>query len=208
MAGWAHCGWSQCWTSHTAHVGWLGSRNYVERCVWAMQKGQLHLSVKWGRSWSACRCTECSSWRHWSFNSWNQGNIDLSTPETRDTTACGGGSLSADGHRDHPQADTLSAAQQAHSANISLRSSGLLSRKLLPEIWCHMKSWSCHHSRVKLTTVFEPMDVLDSRGPEGWMFLVSRNITGKVVGECIYFVCWLGSLFCCSFCTETNNLWN
>lgn len=60
----------------------LGSRSHVGLCVWAMQKGQEHLSVKWGRSWSACRCTECSSWRHWSFNSQNQGDNCLWSRES------------------------------------------------------------------------------------------------------------------------------
>lgn len=61
-----------------------------------------------------------------------------------------------------PMQIAVSAAQQVHSPVISLRSSGPLSRNQLPQIWSHMKSLSCHCSRVKLTTAFEPTAVLDT----------------------------------------------
>lgn len=106
---------------------------------------------------------------------------------------------------------TPSAAQQTHSAIISLRSPGLLSRKLLPEIWSPWNPWAV--TRAEQSKADNCVwayggfrqTLEDLRG--GCSSCPGISL-GRLLGSTFIFVCCLGSLFCCSFCAETNNLWN
>lgn len=136
------------------------------------------------------------------------GGIQLSSSETRETTAYGAGSLSADAHLDHSHADScLCSTASTQSSNFSQELRSTLQEPAttnmipheIPELSLQQSkadnciwAYCCFRHRLEYQRV--------GCYPSPGMSL------GRLFGSVYIFVCWLGSLFCSPFCTKTQTV--